>query len=97
MGAIQQLVSQHTSRRVIKDRLIQVAEDPALFIGDPIPDRLSKTMQDVQAIVSREPISCERRGRNIDGGALQQMRDYATANHATLGDRSAGRWSHRGR
>jgi tRNA-splicing ligase RtcB len=75
IGAIQQLVSQKTSRRVIRDRLTQVAENPALFIGDLVLNSLAKAMQDVQEVVSHEPISYQRWRSNIDGGALKQMED----------------------
>ncbi len=75
ISAIQQLVSLNTSRSEVKTRLIQVAENPTLFLGDPVMDDLAKVLLDVQDAVTHEPISYKRWGSNIDPGAIKQMQD----------------------
>lgn len=73
VGAIQKLVSQKMSRSDIRARISQVAENPGLFVGDPVLNGLAKELQDAEVAANHEPISYERWGSNIDDGAVKQM------------------------
>lgn len=75
VAAVQQLASQKVARSAIKARLKQVAEDPQLFLGDPILDDLAKALLDSEEAAAHVAIGYERWGTNIDSGALKQMED----------------------
>ncbi len=71
--AIQELATQKMGKAVVKTRLKEVAQNPALFVGDAIMDSLAKELLDEHEVATHEPISYERWGSDIDHGALHQM------------------------
>ncbi len=79
IAVVQQLAaSSDVDRKSIKERLAQVAENPSLFIGDPLFGNLATEL--LQAGVEtnsqvREPISYRTWGNDIDEVAHHQMRD----------------------
>ena len=62
-------------RHTIKDRLLQVAENPQLFVGDPILDELGRALSESGTTTVNEPIAYRTWGDNIDEGAHHQMQD----------------------
>jgi len=74
--AIQTLVrDSESTRNGIKDRLKLVAENPRLFVGDPVLDALARELlqrPDEPAEI-REPLKYRTWGDNIDDGAHHQM------------------------
>lgn len=76
--AIQQLIDlPDFDRRAVKDRLRMVAQDPRLFVGDPILDGLAKELLATTAEPAPrvDPLAYRTWGTEIDEGAHQQMRD----------------------
>jgi tRNA-splicing ligase RtcB len=74
--AIQQLLeTPDFDRRTIKDRLKLVAENPKLFIGDPILDGLARELTEFGTMPELRPISYRTWGSDIDEGAHKQMQD----------------------
>jgi tRNA-splicing ligase RtcB len=74
--AIQALVKDSEStRNGIKDRLKLVAENPQLFVGDPVLDALARELLQCpdEADKAREPLKYRTWGDNIDDGAHHQM------------------------
>jgi tRNA-splicing ligase RtcB len=74
--AIQLLVdSEQFDKRTIRERLKEVAENPRLFLGDPLLDRLAKELSVTASPTLSETISYRTWGSNIDDGAHRQMED----------------------
>ena len=81
VAAIQQLIETgEVDRKQVKRHIRQVAQSPALFVGDPILDVLARELQQVQDPTrSNDPDRAERLeyvtwGANIDRSAHEQMR-----------------------
>jgi len=76
IAAVQELAARRElSRSQIKNRVRQVAEDPTLFVGDPVFDALAQDLLSDVVAPERDPIEYRTWGSNIDDGAYRQMDD----------------------
>lgn len=76
IGAVQQLTAlRQFSRSQIKQRIIQVSENPELFVGDDVFGALAKDLLGDVAPPAHDPIGYRTWGQNIDDGAFRQMED----------------------
>lgn len=74
--AIQQLIADpQAGRRHVRERLRQVAEQPQLFVGDPVLGALARELLEVEPPQVVEPLTYRTWGSQIDEAAHQQMRD----------------------
>lgn len=74
IAAVQELsAGGEFSRSQIKQRIIQVSENPELFVGDPVFEALAKDLLSEVAPSDYEPITYRTWGQNIDDGAYRQM------------------------
>lgn len=74
--AIQQLLQQpDLVRSEIKDRLRQVAENPQLFVGDPVLNALARELLESEPVIAHQPVTYRTWGTDIDEAAHGQMRD----------------------
>lgn len=72
--AIQRMVQEGAiSKNQMKNRIKQVVEDPALFVGDAILDLLARELQQEPIEASFDPIPYRTWGEDIDRGAHKQM------------------------
>ena len=81
VAAIQRLIeSGNIDRKHVKRHIRQVAESPALFVGDPLLDTLARELQQLQDSAGSHdadkgvPLAYVTWGTNIDQSAHEQMR-----------------------
>ncbi|MBL8819336.1 MAG: RtcB family protein [Planctomyces sp.] len=77
--AIQLLIrDQELNRREVQDRLRLVADNPRMFVGDPILDSLARELIELEAPIPVEdsgPLNYRTWGTQIDEAAHHQMRE----------------------
>lgn len=76
IAAVQKLVAvDRPSRSQIKARLVQVIDDPKLFVGDAVFDALAQELLQDSGPGLGDPIAYRTWGEDIDQGAHVQMND----------------------